>query len=76
MLNGRADLLGAAACTQVVSDNTAVKNIDHIKDKKEAVIAMNVSILNIHLPELVGSCNDTVLGKPSWIFHLLVRLLL
>ncbi|MDF9845505.1 MULTISPECIES: hypothetical protein [unclassified Paenibacillus] len=44
----------------MVADDTAVKHINHIKDKKEAVVAMNVSIFNVNLPELVGACDYSI----------------
>ncbi|WP_189022638.1 hypothetical protein [Paenibacillus albidus] len=69
-------MLCSTARSYVVADDAAVKHIDHVKDKKEAVVAMNISILNVNLPELVGASDHSIPRQTPREFHVPPRLLL
>ena len=53
-----------------------IKHINDAKDKEESVTTCDVTVLNIHLPQLIRSGHHMVLGQSTRMLAFLYPLLL
>ncbi|MNP72752.1 hypothetical protein D3C76_1693650 [compost metagenome] len=60
--------------SSVVTDDNAGKHINNAQDEKMPVPTRDVTILDIHLPELVRPCNDSVFWQFPRMFEALLTL--
>lgn len=51
--------------TSVLADNHAIENVNYAEDIKETVSSWNITVLNIHLPQLVCTCDDSISRKSA-----------
>lgn len=61
-LNG---MLGFTGSPAILPNHHAVKYINDAKNKEEALLSYNVSILDVHLPQLIRTGNESVLGEST-----------
>ncbi|WP_241781699.1 hypothetical protein [Paenibacillus sp. DMB5] len=60
--------------SSVVADDDTGKYIDNAKDEEMPVATRDVTIFNVHLPELVTSVDDSVLWQLSGMLEALLTL--
>ncbi len=63
-------MLGFAGSPAILPDNYAVKYINDAKNKEESLLPYDVSIFNVHLPQLIRTGYESVLGESTrvrWI---------
>ncbi|UKS26376.1 hypothetical protein LOZ80_33460 [Paenibacillus sp. HWE-109] len=65
-------VLGLTGRSSVVADDDPGKYINYAQYEEMSIATRDVTVFNVHLPELVRSCNDTIL----WQFPRMLEALL
>ena len=58
-------MLGFAGSPAILSDYHAVKYIDNAKNKEKSLLSYNVSVFDVHLPQLIGTGYESVLWESA-----------
>lgn len=58
-------MLGFASSPAVLPDNYAVKYINDAKNKEKPLLSYDIAILNVHLPQLIRTGYESVLGEST-----------